>query len=151
MRATLHIGLALAVVLAPALCCCKVGLFRPAVSAAQACAQEVPVPPPAAPKCAHCCNDEAPRPVPTIPTEHQPPQPAAPDSCACCVERPDAAKPEGEPTVPAPEPTGERLPFASLAPKASDHFGRARALPAPGRTGVDPRYSALFERHVFRC
>lgn len=153
MRAPLHIELALAMVLAPALCCCKVGLFRPAVGAAPARATdtEVPPPQPAAPKCAHCCQDAPPAPVPAPHPEHQPPHPAAPDSCVCCVARPDAAKPEREPTVPAPEPTGDPLPFARLVPVAPDHFGRARALPAPGRTGVDARYAALFERHVLRC
>lgn len=157
MRALLHSGLALAIVLAPALCCCKVGLLHPAATAAPALGVAADVQPAPAPPvescCAKartaCCHEQPSQ--PTEPAHQQPPQPGAPDSCACCDDRPDAAKTETAPIVSAPEPTGEVLHWVVFAATLPEQPGRFREGHPPDGTGVDARSAALDERHVLRC
>lgn len=150
-RAILHLGLSLAIVIAPAACCCQVGLFRQlAQAAATPGAQPEQAPP--AESCCHkarssCCHEPTPSP---LPTEHKQPLPKSPESCACCNQQLIAAQTESKPTVAAPEPTGELLPFAALA-AISDYPHRSGVDNLTGWYGVDARTAALFERHVLRC
>ncbi len=158
MRALVHIGLSVAVLLAPALCCCKVRGLSAATRATPA--DEAPVHAPLEPcgmkaksSCCHESNDRSePEPFPA-PSTPKPTKPGTPESCPCCGERPDAAQTESQPTGAAPEPTGELLAFsvATLAAGSPAHAGRFHGLFPPERAGVDARSAALFERHVMRC
>lgn len=158
IRALLHIGLAAAIAFAPVLCCCKAGLFgQPAKVAEGTHAAPLPVNVPVE-SCGlnskkSCCHKSQDAPQPTAPQNHESKQPTAPSDCACCTERPDVAKTESQPVVPAAEPTGELLPFvhASHATGSPEHLGQFRGLPPPGWTSVDVRFAALFKRHVLRC
>lgn len=150
-RSLVHIGLALALVLAPTLCCCKV---RGLAGAAYAAPPQSPQLPPPVASChgttKSCCHE----PPPDAParTDHKPAPRPAPGSCACCAERPDAAQTESKPTVAAAEPTGELLPLAlALGAGAPEHLGLVRGLHPPDRAGVDARSAALIDRHVMRC
>jgi hypothetical protein len=161
MRVALHVGLAVLLVLAPALCCCNIaslgGDATASASASLPCPScpESPAPaspPVKVPACASCCHEEEEDAAPATqaPAEHRAP---APTRCKCCVERPDAARTDLAPTVAAPEPTGELLLVALLAPAAvaPEHLGLLRGLDPPERAGVDALYEALFARHVLRC
>jgi hypothetical protein len=152
MRALVHIGLAMALVVAPTFCCCKVrGLG--------AVAHAAPAPQPASPlpveSCgmkakASCCHIPKAPPAPTEQPDSSPAKPAGSNSCACCGERPDAAQTESKPTVAAAEPTGELLAVAAVA-GFPEHAARSCGTHPTGRAGVDARSAALFERHVLRC
>ncbi|MBN9119637.1 MAG: response regulator, partial [Planctomycetes bacterium] len=156
-RALIHIGLAVALVLAPTLCCCKVrglGTAQAASPRPQPTAFPAPVDSCHSSKTTSCCH-EAPKHTPKAPekpSDHKPTPRPAPVSCACCGERPDVAQTESKPTVAAAEPTGELLPpavvFAAVAP---EHLGLVRGLHPPDRADVDARSAALFDRHVMRC
>ena len=165
MRALVHVGLSVAFVLAPTLCCCKARGLGAVVHAAPApghasCPNPLPAQPVEVESCCvkaktSCCHEsnDAPQSAPAKPTGSKPAEPSAPGSCACCVERPDAAQTETKPTVAAAEPTGELLSLAvaALAAGTSEHPGRFRGSHPSDRTGVDARSAALFERHVMRC
>jgi hypothetical protein len=163
MRASLHIGLAALLVLAPALCCCNVSWFGGRASAAvtslpcPSCPESTPATPaPKAPVRHSCCHEEEPAPVVAIPVHATPAKHDAPGHaprCQCCTDRPAAALPEPGPVIAAPEPTGELLPLAlpGLAAVAPEHLGLLRGLDPPERAGVDALYEALFARHVLRC
>ncbi|MBP3955521.1 hypothetical protein J8F10_09535 [Gemmata sp. G18] len=154
-RPFVHIGLALAIVLAPTLCCCKAGWFPQPTQAAQVPAPTTSAPAPVEP-CRlktkpNCCHEST--------TDHtskssNTPAPAHAPECACCVERSDAALTESALTETAPRPTGELLALALAGLLAvPEHLGSARGLHPRGRPdGLrDARYVALFERHVLRC
>jgi hypothetical protein len=140
MRGAVHFGLALALVLAPSLCCCQ---LRAAHSAPRDCCAPVEVPP--APH--SCCSLKHSK--PTEPKSDRAPRPA-PESCACCAERPPAAPVEGAPAVPSAEPTGELLPHAARFVLGPEHTAPERAARAPG-AGADAKSEALFARHAMRC
>lgn len=139
MRAAGHIGLALVVVLAPTVCCCKLRSAA-AVSPAR----------PVAPEPNTCCSQSAKRAKAPVEPEHNP-RPVQ-QSCACCDERPPAAPGEGPPAFPSAEPTGEmvphtaQLPAVALAPRGTD-----RGASACGAPGGDTKTECLFARHVLRC
>jgi hypothetical protein len=156
-RALVHIGLTVAIVLAPTLCCCKVrGLGAAAHASAPNSPQSAPLPAPTDSchvKKTSCCH-EAPKSAPKAPakpTEHKPAPQPAPDPCACCGERPDVAQTESKPSVSAAEPTGELLPLVSAVAGSLEHLGLVRGAYSTDRAGVDARSAALFERHVMRC
>ncbi|CAN0505999.1 unnamed protein product, partial [Phaeothamnion confervicola] len=96
-------------------------------------------------------SNDGPRPGPA--PAPKPAKPGVPAPCPCCAERPDAAETESQPTVAAPELTGELFTFsvAALAAGPPEHTGRFHGLFPPERAGVDARSAALFERHVMRC
>ena len=154
MRASLHIGLAALLVLAPALCCCNIPwLSSHATASASLPCPSCPASVATAPVSHACCDqDEAApaAPVAQSPAERQAPTPT---HCQCCVDRPDTARTELAPTVAVPEPTGELLLVAFLGPVAvaPEHLGLLRGLDPPERAGVDARYESLFARHVLRC
>jgi hypothetical protein len=149
-RALVHIGLALALVLAPTLCCCQVRGLGAVAHAAPSQLPQLPAPSdPCQSKKKSCCH-ESPK-APTKPTDHKPAPQHAPSACACCAERPDAAQTESKPTIAAAEPTGELLPLANALAGAPEHLGLVRGLSPTDRTGVDARSAALFDRHVMRC
>jgi hypothetical protein len=168
LRAVVHVGLSALLVIAPALCCCNVRLLAGAAVASpvqtpasapapqpaplpSCCHTEKPVPKPA--KKASCCHDAGPASADTKSVPQPAPKPAKPSRCDCCGERPAATPPEGAPSVAAPEPTGELVPLAlvGLADISPEHLGLSGGLEPSGRTGVDTRSAALFERHVLRC
>jgi hypothetical protein len=145
-RACIHIGLAVALVVTPALCCKSgwlAGLNR-SVHAVRANAQDARV--------GSCCA-KAPRGCCRAPVTSAPPsRPAAPQpERACCTERPPAALPEGPTTESDPRPSGAPLALAAAgltgAPK---RVASISATPSPG-AGVDVRHATLYERHVLRC
>jgi hypothetical protein len=150
-RALVHIGLAVALIVAPALCCCKA---RGLASVAHAHPQ--PAQPPQGAQPAHsccekvvhsCCHDEQP---PATPEKPEPaPQPTS-GKCACGVERPTAAQTETKLTVAAAEPTGELLPLPHFIAAVTEHRGATRGTRPPD-AGVDAKSAALFDRHVMRC
>lgn len=154
-RAFIHTGLAVALVLAPTLCCCKAGWFAPAPQHARLAtlfaAQQVPAHDSSCClKAKKTCCDSTSHDHTSNPSEK--PAPAHSPECACCAERPDAAPPEGAVAESDPQPTGELLSLALVgllgylkhaAPVRTDH--------PPDGAGADARYSALFERHVLRC
>jgi hypothetical protein len=154
MRASLHVGLAALLVLAPALCCCNIPwLSGHATASASLPCPSCPESVATTPVPHSCCDpDEDPpaSPVAQSPAERQAP---APTHCQCCVDRPDAARPEAAPTVAVPEPTSGLLPVAFLGPMAvaPEHLGLLRGLDPPERAGVDALHEALFARHVLRC
>lgn len=151
-RALIYIGLALALVLAPTLCCCKAGWLTPTAGSALTRVIAQPTSGPAE-SCCHrvkkaCCDTGTHDHTSTSPEK---PGPAHAPVCACCQERPEAAPPEGAVTESNPQPTGELLALA-----LSDLLGAPVHAVSPRFTialgaGVDARYSALFERHVLRC
>jgi hypothetical protein len=163
-RAIIHIGLAVALVLAPTLCCCKSRWL-----AAPAQAANVPV-------IAHCVPSPSPKPVepelesccakkaktcclhtePAQPSQQTGNEPSAPrhaPECACCMERPDAALPEITTGEEHPQQIGEFLSLAVAYGAAGDatHASRVCEAKPPERAGVDARYESLFLRHVLRC
>ncbi len=173
MRAFLHIGLALLLTVAPALCCCKLRVLIPtAGSSDSGCptcvARTVPTSPrpadalpaccrPPVPARKSCCEvvaETAPRtsiPATSVPA---PAKPAPkPHQCQCCAEHPPATPPDTRPALAGPEPTAEFLPaaFLSRANPPIEHLGLLGGLDPPERAGVDTRYQALFVRHVLRC
>jgi hypothetical protein len=155
MKAVLHTGLSLVLVLAPALCCCNVRWLASTAAAA-------PSPPPACPHCpapepepscchaaaASCCHEAAaPAPV------QEPAKPAPAPTCGCSVERP-AAVPAGKSvTVDKPEASADLLPVpAALGGAFVPAAGAAHGgHDPPDRAGADARSDALFSRHVLRC
>ena len=148
-RALVHIGMSLALVLAPTLCCCKIGWLSPTTGRTHA---RTSAPPQTEPSesCCHraksCCD--------TSTHSHLPPTPETPGpvhtpECVCCLERPDAAPPEGTVSESSPQPTGELLAPSNML-GAPAHTAPRRLTVAFG-VGVDARYAALFERHVLRC
>lgn len=148
-RALVHIGLAAALVLAPALCCCKArGLA--AAPASPSPAQSPPSNHSCCAKVHSCCHEDAE--PPAKPSAPEPAPRHSPGSCACNAERPAAAQTESKPTVAAAEPTGELvpLPHAALA-GASEHRGFGRGPRPPNAAGADAKSAALFDRHVMRC
>ena len=179
MRALVHIGLAALLVVAPALCCCNLGLLtRHAGAATRGCpsceSADLPAAPqPADPKPAccqsqlqperpgkmSCCGavetpaDPAPRHDHGANAPAKPQPTPFPGKCQCCGERPAATSPEAAPAVADPEPTGERLPLAVLRLTAlpPEHLGLLGGLRPPERAGVDARSESLFSRHVLRC
>ncbi|HUR55208.1 MAG TPA: hypothetical protein VMZ71_13830, partial [Gemmataceae bacterium] len=109
MRALSHVGLSLAVILAPALCCCNLRWMAAATESARChtCPQPTSTKKtPAKPSCcqAAVCAETTPQTAPA-PTPPKAPSP----SCCCNVERPVAANTEAKPHVPAAEFTGEVL------------------------------------------
>jgi hypothetical protein len=160
MRARVHVGLAVLLVIAPALCCCSVRTLTGLVVASVAlpgcpsCADDQAPPP--APSCCHsekakpakksCCQQAAPGKKPE-------PKPAPQPGTCCLDQRPDAAPPEAGPTVADPQPTGELLPLThvGLADVSPEHLGLVGGLDPPERAGVDTRSAALFDRHTLRC
>ncbi len=151
MKALLHVGLAVAIVLAPALCCCQAGWFAKPAQVAHAAAPAVPVTLPPVESCClkakkTCCDQSANTQHHSQPSE----KPPAPE-CACCAERPDAAPPEGKLAETAPQPTGEllSLALAGLLAGFPEHAGSCTPRDPDGRR--DARHAALFERHVLRC
>jgi hypothetical protein len=155
-RAFIHVGLAVAIALAPTLCCCQArGLGAVAHAAA-------PEPPPVESCCAHaakpkhsCCHgiEEPAPPVPAHSPNHKPAAPKPPAPCACCLERPTAAQTESKPQVAAAAATGELLPPAHVALSAGfpTHSGLFRGRHPFDLAGVDARYETLFLRHTLRC
>src|SRR5437764_1004885 len=121
MRALIHIGLAVALVIVPTFCCCKargLGAVTHAAPAQMPAPSQLPEVPPVESCCVKaktsCCHihipGDTPKPSPAKQPDSKPVKPAAPsESCACCGERPDAAQTESKPTVAAAEPTGELL------------------------------------------
>lgn len=156
MRALVHIGLAVAIVVAPTFCCCKVrglGAVAHAAPTLQP-ASPLPVEPCGKKVKASCCHipKDTPRPAPAERPDSEPAKPAGSDSCACCGERSDAAQTESKPTVAAAQPTGELLPLAAAAVAGfPEHAAWSCGTHPPDRAGVDARSAALFERHVLRC
>jgi hypothetical protein len=156
VKAAVRIGLALVLVLAPALCCCNVWwLASPATAnppASPAC-PACPTPVPAAHSC--CLDIEATPPASTTahdPTHNGPAPPSAP-SCVCCDDRPDAALTEREPDLAGLRLFAGWLPVLWAVPPAvaPEHTGLRGGLDPPERAGVDARSAALFDRHVLRC
>lgn len=147
MRALSHIGLSLAVILAPALCCCNLRWMAAASESTHA-----PTCPPV-PKSATCCQKsccydaDAAEPVAVPATPPKTPSP----SCCCTADRPVAADTAQKPDVPAPEFTGEVLTLTHTPALAPEHARLASGLDPPERAGVDARSAALFERHLMRC
>jgi hypothetical protein len=137
MRAAIHFGLSVALVLAPALCCCTVRMAYAKPSAPSCCAKVEVAP-------VSCCSQHAPAPPEPKPSAPKP----APDSCACCAERPPAAPVEVAPTVNAAEPTGELVPLAVHIPATVEH---TPARDGRAGSGVDAKSESLFARHVLRC
>lgn len=137
-----HIGLSLAIVFAPALCCCNA---RWIAGFAQAAPLPCPTQPEKEPACCQkaqsaCCHQEAdPEPQPTAP----------PPSCVCYTERPVATPPELKPDFDPPT-AGEWVAITDevLSP---EHNGQLHGSDPGGHTGVDTRFATLFERHVLRC
>jgi hypothetical protein len=154
MRAFVHVGLAVAIVLVPTLCCCKLGWLNTPAYAAPSSTQTSTSAAPAESCCVKtkpsCCHEKAPKPE-QKPTQHKPAKPTTPDACGCCTERPDAAQTETKPVVAAAEPTGEWLAVTALVAGSPEHFGLVRRSHPPDGTGVDARSAALFDRHVMRC
>jgi hypothetical protein len=141
MRAAIHFGLAVALVLAPALCCCTVRMAH-AKAGASACCSKVEAP--TEPVSHSCCSHKSPAPPEP---KRDAPQPK-PGACACCAERAPGAPTEGAPRVAAAEPTGELLPLAVYIPAGVEH------TPARERcagSSADAKSEALFARHVLRC
>ena len=143
MRVLSHIGLSLALLVAPALCCCNLRWMAAA-------SEPVPCPTcpqPAKPGCSQpsCCHEIDPETAPT-PTPKAPPA-----SCCCNADRPVAAYTVAKPVVADPEFTGEVLAWTPVRMTIPEHAGLAGGLDPPERAGVDARYAALFERHVLRC
>jgi hypothetical protein len=164
MRALAHIGLAMALVVVPTFCCCKVRGLGAAVHTAPTspAPSQLPAESPAPPveSCCvkaktSCCHihPNTPKPAPAEQPDSKPMKPTAPaESCVCCGERPDAAQIESKPTVAAPEPTGELLPLAVDALAGSPEYaGAFCGHHPPGRAGIDVRFATLFERHTLRC
>lgn len=149
-RVLVHIGLAVALVLAPALCCCKARGLAVAAHAAPTSVPVTQLPPLNHTCCAKvhsCCHEETE--PPAGPNEPAPAPSPAPQSCACNAERPDAAQTESKLTVAAAEPTGELVPLPHAARDAfSEYCGDSRLLRS---TGADAKSAALFDRHVMRC
>jgi hypothetical protein len=158
----LHVGLALLLVIAPALCCCNVRLVGQlfAAPAKAAPCPACPQPEESLPACcqtakkankASCCREAEPNQSPNK-NPSQPPYPKQ-DRCDSCCERPDAAPPESAPKVASPEPTGEIVPLAilSVATFTPEHLGLLDGLHQTERAGVDARSESLFSRHVLRC
>ena len=144
MRSLAHFGLSLAVILAPALCCCNLRWMAAAGEVAHC----PTCPPPAAEDACckkSCCHEVEPEPAPTAPTKAPAP------SCCCSAERPVAANTEAKPDVPAAEFTGEILALAHTPALAPEHTRLASGLDPPERAGVDARSAVLFDRHVLRC
>jgi hypothetical protein len=165
MRAPVHIGLAVLLVVAPAFCCCHLRLLtalvvasdgpphaccpispeRPArVAATSTCCQSAKAAKPARKSCRHHAE----------PAKKPAPKPDAPQPSRCCLDqRPDATPPESPPTVSAPQPTGELVPLAvvGLRGTSPEHLGLLGGLDPPEGAGVDTRSAALFARHVLRC
>lgn len=153
VRALVHVGLAVALVLSPTLCCCKAWRLAPAPvhSHRSTLLSTQPVPTSSESCCLKakptCCESHD---HPSKPSEKS--EPVRSSDCACCAERPDAAPPENTVTESNPQPTGELLSLALGG--LLGHFGHARSAwveNLPDGIGVDARYSALFERHVLRC
>lgn len=157
-RAFIHTGLAVALVLAPTLCCCQAGWFALAPQHARLATlladQQVPVLPAHGESCClkakTTCCDSTSHGHTSNPSEK--PAPAHAPGCACCTERPDAAPPEGAATESDPQPTGELLALARVGLLGyPEHADSVRANHPPDGAGADARYSALYERHVLRC
>lgn len=146
-RAVAQVGLAVAIVFAPAFCCCKLSGLGKAAQVSHVSTQT-----PSAPvescclKAKKTCCDE------TANTTHDTPKPASPrvPACACCEEQPAATLPESAFTETLPQPIGEYLALAGLL-CAPEHRGIVRGFHQSDRAGVDARCAALFERHVLRC
>lgn len=141
MRTTSHIGLSLALLVAPALCCCNLRWF--------AAAGEPPPLPASAPAKSTCCQKTCCREAEQDPASA--PQKAPAPRCSCLPDRPVAAHTEAKPDIPSAEFTGLIVPTA-IAPAADpDHAALAAGQDPPERAGVDARSAALFARHVMRC
>jgi len=159
MRVRVHIGLAVLVALAPALCCCNVAWLSgraiaspvvpcPACEEAPAASPQSP-----APEQPSCCRHDAPSEAARGDAPADLPQSSPPTRCKCCVERSDAALPVAPVTAADAEPASELLPPAANTPAAipPEHLGLLCGLDPPERAGVDARSEALFARHVLRC
>lgn len=154
-RALIHTGLAVALVLAPTLCCCQAGWFAPAPQRARlatlVATQHAPAQAPqqgesCCLKAKKTCCDSASHDHPSKPSEKPSPD------CACCAERPDAAPPESAVAESDPRPTGELLSLALVGLLGyPGHADAARVYPSPDGFGAGAKYSALYERHVLRC
>jgi hypothetical protein len=158
-RTILHLGLVAVIAIAPTLCCCKAALPRPIRTAASTAVHSEPTsaPEPIESCClkarTSCCHQQSgPTQLPVSSTPQQQ-QPQPPEACACCSERSDAASIESRTVLSPPVASGEYLPLPSdaFAAGAPEHLGQYRGMPPPGYSGVDVRYSVLFERHVLRC
>jgi hypothetical protein len=150
MRALSHIGLSLAVILAPALCCCNLRWMAAASEPTHCPTCPQPAPKPAKPSCCQpaCCH-EAEQDARTAPA---PTPPKAPSPACCCnAERPAAALTVTKPQVPTAEFTGEILALVHASAVTPEHAGLVSGLDPPERAGVDARSAALFDRHVMRC
>lgn len=151
-RALAHLGLAAALVLAPAFCCCQARAA--AFSHQPAAPATAPAPATALTPVHSCCGTakHSELPAPAKPAEPQP-SPHSPPACACCLERPVAAQTERAPAVEAAAPTGELLlpAVVLLAAGCPEHSVLSRGLDPPDRAGVDVRSESLFVRHQLRC
>jgi hypothetical protein len=148
MRTASHIGLSVALLVAPALCCCNPRWMAAAATGEPAPCPTCPAPAekPAKPTgCQQSCGRDA-EPEPEQFLAPSPSKAPPPSSCCCVAERPVAAHTEAEPEIPTPEFTG----LLPGSPDAPEHAGLARSDP-PERAGVDARSAALFDRHVMRC
>ncbi len=150
MRVIVHIGLAVLIALAPALCCCQLsGLI--AVTAATPYTSALPDSRLEQDCCVHavkrsCCQE--------IETPSQkPPPPQAPSRCVCCAERAIAAQTEARPQFAPAEPTGEIIPLAHLLPVAGEivFATRTDGRYPWHRAGTDAQYESLFLRHTLLC
>lgn len=145
MKALVHVGLGLLLLLAPALCCCQTRWVTGRADAA-------PVAPAApAPACPHCAA-EAPAPASDTPdAPARKPAPVNPH-CVYCDGQASAIPTEPQPQPEAPAFAGEWLPVLGFLPAVvPSHPAFSTGLFPSERTGVDARSAALFDRHVMRC
>ncbi len=152
LRCVIQIGLALAVLAAPVLCCCNVRLLARtlapvAPTAPAACCQKTHAP--AAKAIPSCCHADADEPAP--PASDPSPCPV-PLSCHCLSDRPDAVPSADPEQVAAPSHTSDLPPVTALGHAGAVGLGGCATCAAlDADPAADARGDALDFRHVLRC
>lgn len=161
MNLLVRVGLAVVLVIAPALCCCN-GHRLARLVASEPVAEANPADterttPDAAMSKRSCCHEVAPAPHcpqegsrPSL-TASPPCPPVAP--CCCSVDRPGpsltATPPEAESSAISIDLVP--LPWFLPALHSLAHADFVRGFDPPERSGIDALSEALFARHVMHC
>jgi hypothetical protein len=167
MRATIHIGLAFALVFGPAICCCRIRCIAQEVAFAglSSVLSTAGTPISRLPECCSisgksaeevCCRATQSEPLPILEQHAEPStgNTCPPGSlCRCCASYAPDALPTPAVVVPVSDSANDlrQVAWRCISGFPPEHLGLLGGLGPPERAGVDTRSEALLSRHVLRC